>query len=124
MSEMISINYDAFIQSAYVLNHELSHVFYKDGDHYNLIIHGGKGFVEYNGMLCTFQKVLDFLRMDYNIPNETFLDVKVYCCYGATQVPYNDEYNNIESAYNNKYELFVNHLRDDNNCYCVYSYNN
>lgn len=123
MSEILSVDFQTYLESAIVLEHEVTHCFTKYYDHYKLIIHGCKeGFVKYNDMFCTFEELAFFLRNDYNIPNDVYLHVKVYCCYGGRMSTYNDNNTLIESAYCNYDELYLNHIGDEHNHYCVFSY--
>lgn len=125
MSEMLAVSSKTYFETLEVLTRYRNHHYYEYPELAILIIHGSAdGTVCYNGNDCSFKELSVLIRRDYHIPNDRFLKLKVFCCYGNKQIPYTDELNMIYSAYDNDYELYVNQIQDNYTKYCIFTWYN
>ena len=75
---------------------------YEDG-YLAVFIHGSSdGKIQYGEDLITFDELAKVKRKELNYPDNKFLTIRVYCCYGFFQSEYEDEYTEVYSAYSNK----------------------
>lgn len=123
MSNIIEIPEFVFTDLIRLSNNDIEYceVFYNNT--ICLFIHGDiSGKVLYEGKLMTFKELIFKIRNKLNFPSEEHLTIWVYCCYGAFQVPYIDEYNCIQSVYPNYGYLWYKRLHKNEKFLCELSY--
>jgi len=87
-------------------NREIDHVLLLRGNTVYIMIHGCDKGIGYSSYLIDYKLLSYAVRVELNLRDTQYLNLKVLCCYAFYQKEYQDTYTKVSSVFDNEKELY------------------